>query len=134
MNAVQNKVFFNKIAPRTLFVFLLLCATVTNWVRGSMKYLCPTFIEGGVLSSNTVLIAFEGFNFCNQYIFSNLYSIYGFHYIFGQLLHLWLQHTYIKLRQSLQQQQQQVLPMQHTIIFLAWLPMPPKSFPNMVML
>ena len=32
------------------------------------------------------------------------------------------------------QQQQQVLPMQHTIIFRAWLPLPPKSFPSMVML
>ena len=61
---------------RTLFVFLVLCATVTNWAvpfRKKMKsfifskehrgaYLCPTFIEGGALSSNTVLIAFEGFN------------------------------------------------------------------------
>ena len=32
------------------------------------------------------------------------------------------------------QQQQKVLPMQHKIIFRAWLPMPPKSFRNMVML
>ena len=30
-------------------------------------YLCPTFIEGGAHSSNTVLIAFEGFNLISIY-------------------------------------------------------------------
>ena len=34
-----------------------------------MALICDYFIEGGALSSNTVLIAFEGFNFFNQYIF-----------------------------------------------------------------
>ena len=34
-----------------------------------MALICVYFIEGGALSSNTVLIAFEGFNFFNQYIF-----------------------------------------------------------------
>ena len=58
-------------------------------------YLCPTFIEGGALSSNTVLIAFEGFNLFSIFFFTNLYYIYGLHYIFGQLLHLWLQNTHI---------------------------------------
>ena len=34
-----------------------------------MALICVYFIEGGALSSNTVLIAFEGFNFFNQYVF-----------------------------------------------------------------
>ena len=53
-------------------------------------YLCPTFIEGGAHSSNTVLIAFEGFN---------LISIFFYQFVLHlrASLHLWLQHTYIIL-------------------------------------
>ena len=73
-------------APRTLFLFLFyarLLLTGRFHFEKKMKSfifskehrgacLCLTFIEGGALSSNTVLIALEGFNLVSIFLFTNL--------------------------------------------------------------
>ena len=41
-------------------------------------YLCPTFIEGGALSSNKVLIAFEGFNLFSIFFLPICITFKGF--------------------------------------------------------
>ena len=41
-------------------------------------YLCPTFIERGALSSNTVLIAFEGFNLVSIFFLPICITFKGF--------------------------------------------------------
>ena len=51
--------------------------------KSTVALICVYFIEGGALSSNTVLIAFEGFNFFNQYVF------YQFVWHLRASLHFW---------------------------------------------
>ena len=102
LNAVENKVF-TKQRRKPFFVFLLLCATVTNWAvpfrKKKMKYfvfskehrgayLCPTFTEGGAHPRNTVLIAFERFN---------LISIFFYQFVLHlrASLHLWSIITFV---------------------------------------
>ena len=40
--------------------------------RAPWRLFVSDFIEGGALSSNTVLIAFEGFNLFSIFLFTNL--------------------------------------------------------------
>ena len=87
MSAVENKVFTKQRREPYLFPFFCVRLLLTGrfHLEKKMKsfifseehrgaYLCPTFTEGGALSSNTVLIAFKGFSFISIF-FTNLYYI-----------------------------------------------------------
>ena len=58
--------------------------------KSTVALICVYFIQGGALSSNTVLIAFEGFNFFNQYIF-----FYQFVWHLRASLHFWSIITFV---------------------------------------
>ena len=94
--SMSSAALFRKIHYSTnVFSFFSYLRLFYNLVCVRCAYFCPTYVDGGVLSS---IYGIDSICLFYYQFLVNFYHFCGLYYIFGQLLHLWLQSVHVSSR------------------------------------